>query len=153
MIGQNGPVHVDASLVTDATPEAVYSVVADLDTYPDWLDIVAACSRVEGEDHVWLVDLRAQLGPLRRTKRLRMQRTVAEAPERVRFERREVDGRSHSAWVMDARVAPIDADRTELTVSLSYGGSLWVPVLDRILADEITRSRTRLARVVAGEHG
>jgi hypothetical protein len=55
--------------------------------------------------------------------------------------------------VMDARVAAIDDERTELTVSLSYGGSLWVPMLDRILADEITRSRSRLARVVTGERG
>jgi ribosome-associated toxin RatA of RatAB toxin-antitoxin module len=142
-------VDVVASLVTEAAPDAVYAVVSDLGTYPQWLEIVAAARPVEGEPDEWFVDLRAQLGPLRRTKRLRMRRTVADAPEHVRFERHETDGRSHSAWVMDATLAQVDETSVQLTVSLSYSGSLWIPVLDRILADEITRSRGRLADVVA----
>jgi hypothetical protein len=34
---------------------------------------------------------------------------------------------------------------------LHYGGRLWMPVLDRLLADEVERSRPRLlARVAEG---
>ncbi len=41
--------------------------------------------------------------PWRRSKRLRMVRTRHEAPHQVTFERREVDGRSHSPWVLRGR--------------------------------------------------
>ena len=34
---------------------------------------------------------------------------------------------------------------------LHYGGSLWVPMLDRLLADEIERSRPRLLRLLGSD--
>ena len=142
---------VVADLACDAEPEEVYAVIADLTTYPQWLDIV---SRVEVDGRAatsdrptgWYTDLRGQIGPLRRSKRLRMVRTV-DAPDHVRFERDEVDGRRHSDWVLDASIAVRDG-ATVLVMSLHYGGSLWLPVLDRLLADEIERSRPRLARLL-----
>ncbi len=144
---------VVANLVTDATADAVYGVVSDLGTYPGWLDIVSAARPVPDRDATWDVDLRAQLGPFRRIKRLRMQRTIADAPGHVRFERHEEDGRSHSAWVMDGRITPEGSDprKVELVVTLNYSGALWVPMLERVLSDEIRRSRGRLAALVAGQ--
>lgn len=147
-------VDVTASLDTDAGPERLFDVVADLGTYPDWLDIVPSAVPAAVDDGdpgpAWSVDLRAQVGPLRRSKRLRMVRSVHEAPHRVVFERRELDGRSHSAWVLTAEVRPGTggAGGTSLTMGLHYGGSLWVPLLDRLLADEIERSRVRLVDVL-----
>ena len=35
-----------------------------------------------------------------------------------------------------------------LSMRLHYGGTLWVPALDRVLADEIRRGRSRLAALV-----
>ena len=67
----------------------------------------------------------------------------------VTFERSERDGRNHSPWVLRADVAPI-ADGSVLTMRLHYGGSLWGPVLERLLRDEIERSRVRLLDRVAG---
>lgn len=132
---------VTAALDTDATSEALAAVVRDLGTYPDWLDIVGRAEpAAEGE---WLVDLRGQLGPLRRTKRLRMLRTVDDT-DHVRFERAETDGRQHSPWELDAALTPL-AGGTRLTMRLHYGGSLWVPLLDRLLREEIERSKPRLA--------
>ena len=45
-----------------------------------------------------------------------------------------------------------DGGRTgsELTMELHYGGSLWMPMLDRLLADEIERSRARLLEPCSG---
>jgi hypothetical protein len=92
-----------------------------------------------------MVDLRGRLGPLARSKRLRMVRTVVDAPRSVRFERRERDGRSHSPWILEAVVEPTDGGASSrLTMHLHYGGGLWGPVLERLLADEIERSRPRL---------
>ena len=41
----------------------------------------------------------------------------------------------------------------ELRMRLHYGGNLWVPLLDRILTDEIERSRPRLVAFVEGRAG
>ena len=162
---------VTATLAADVPFESLFDVVFDLSTYPEWLDIVSraeAVDAVDGEDAAWSIDLRAQVGPFRRSKRLRMVRTAHDdpggaGPANVRFERRELDGRNHSEWVMTAAVSPAaDASGSDgasdsapqLRMALHYGGSLWVPMLDRLLSDEIERSRPRLVRYVervAGE--
>ena len=95
------------------------------------------------------MDLRGQIGPLRRSKRLRMVRTRSWRPSSVRFERRELDGRSHSPWVLQADVRD-GGSGGELEMRLHYGGNLWVPMLDRMLSDEIERSRPRLLALVGG---
>jgi hypothetical protein len=78
-----------------------------------------------------------------------MVRTVADEPRTVTFERREVDGRSHSTWEMTADVVDAEAPgEVTLTVHLHYGGSLWIPALDRVLAEEVRRGRSRLAELV-----
>lgn len=141
---------ITATLETDVGPDVLYGVVADLGGYAGWLDIVGRSVEADPDPGdpgpAWLVDLRGQLGPLRRSKRLRMVRTVAQPDERVRFERRELDGRSHSPWVLEGVLAAGGVGTT-LTMTLHYGGSLWVPMLDRLLRDEIERSRPRLADV------
>jgi hypothetical protein len=138
-------VDVTADLDAPHPPAAVFAVVSDLTTYPRWLDIV---SRAEPtDDGAWSVDLRGRLGPFARSKRLRMVRTAAEEPTHARFERDELDGRAHSAWVLDAAVAPL-GDGSRLTMRLHYGGNLWMPVLERLLRDEIERSRARLLSVL-----
>jgi hypothetical protein len=148
-------VDVTATLAADVGAADLFRVVEDLGTYPSWLDIVPRAEPVDASDAdegpAWSVDLRGQIGPLRRSKRLRMVRTACEPDELVRFERRELDGRSHSAWVLEARLREpggAGTGRAELVMRLHYGGSLWVPMLDRLLADEIERSRPRLVRVV-----
>ncbi|MFM7064795.1 MAG: SRPBCC family protein, partial [Actinomycetes bacterium] len=132
-------------------------VVADLGTYADWLDIVRSVEPLpaapDDAGPAWSVVLQGQLGPLRRSKRLRMVRTVQGDDGTVRFERSETDGRSHSAWVLSAEVRPSAGaapDGSQLVMRLHYGGSMWMPLLDRLLADEIERSRPRLVEVVGG---
>ncbi len=151
-----------AEMTTSTTAEAVFSVLATLDSYPEWLEIVSRAQPAESAEGdpgpAWLVDLRAQLGPLRRSKRLRMVRSEMDEPNRVRFIRRELDGRSHSLWSLTVDVADTDAETSaaaggssSVSVHLHYGGSLWIPLLDRILADEIQRSKHRLATLVESD--
>ena len=132
---------VTATLDAPYPPEAVFAWVGDLDRYPAWLDIVPRAT-ADGEGG-WLVDLRGRLGPLARSKRLRMVRVALDSPRHVRFERSELDGRRHSSWVLEAEVAATD-EGSRLTMHLHYGGSLSGPVLERLLHDEIDRSRQRL---------
>jgi hypothetical protein len=41
-----------------------------------------------------------------------------------------------------------DGEGSILTMRLHYGGSLWGPVLERLLGDTIERSRSRLLAVL-----
>jgi len=186
--GENGRVDVNVSLPTPVSPDELFAAVESLDRYPAWLEIVG---RVEPADPMagdagpaWLVDLRGQLGPLRRSKRLRMVRFVHNPPHRVQFTRRELDGKAHSRWTLTVDVRDIsrsdgdghttdrsrsdvdgrdDADGaagtaggersgpgggSRLDMGLHYGGGLWVPLLDRVLADEIERSKPRLLELL-----
>lgn len=142
-----------AELVAPCAPEALFGWVDDLERYPDWLEIVpravAAEAAAGDPGPAWAVDLRGRLGPFARSKRLRMVRTAHEPPHRVAFDRRERDGRQHSPWTLRAEVVPVP-EGSRLTVHLHYGGNLLGPVVERLLADEITRSRTRLIERVAG---
>jgi len=139
-------VDVTADLDAPHPPARVFRWVEDLERYPSWLDIVPRVVDAPGGD-AWLVDLRARLGPFARSKRLRMVRTRHEPDHAVRFEREERDGRSHSPWVLDATVEPHDGG-SRLTMHLHYGGGLLGPVVERLLRDEIERSRPRLLRLL-----
>lgn len=137
-----------AGLEAGCPPARLFAWVEDLARYPAWLDIVRQArpdDAAPGDPGpAWEVDLRGRLGPLARSKRLRMVRTEHASGSRARFERRELDGRSHSSWILDVSV---DGSETasRLTMYLHYGGALFGPVLHRLLSDEIERSRPRLA--------
>jgi hypothetical protein len=139
------------SIEVTASPAAVFARVEDLAEYPAWLEIVRRAEPAEpaegDQGPAWTVDLRGRLGPLSRAKRLRMVRTTHDVPLHATFERREVDGRSHAPWVLQADVASTDAG-SRLTMHLHYGGGLWGTVLERMLRDEVERSRPRLTRLL-----
>lgn len=127
--------------------------VDDLDRYPRWLTIVtraAPLGDVDGRP-AWSVDLTGRLGPLARSKRLRMVRTRHDETTTV-FERVEADGRHHAPWVLTAEVTATAAG-SHLTMRLHYGGALWGPVLERVLRDEIEGATPRLLRLVGAQDG
>lgn len=158
-----------AELSAPCAPAELFTWVAELDCYPRWLEIVSRAvpaNSPPGPGEIgpaWTVDLRGRLGPLARTKRLRMVRTAYEPPQFARFERAELDGRRHSSWRLEAEVTPeppreardFDSSESLLVMRLHYGGSLWGPVLERMLGDEVERSRPRLLACVskAAPHG
>ena len=149
---------VTESLDAACSPEHLFSLVEDLGGYPAWLSIVpvavadadAAVADDEPLDDdagpAWLVELRGRIGPLARSKRLRMVRTIHEAPHRVRFERHERDGRDHAEWVLEGEVEPTD-EGSRVTMHLHYGGGFGDAVLERLLRQEIDHSRPRLRQL------
>lgn len=137
------------SAPTLATPDDLFAVVSDLGTYPHWLDLVQA-AEPGGDPGAWLVTLRASVGPLARSKRLRMVRTVDDG-QAVRFERQELDGRDHSTWVLAARVSPLAGDgpeRSEVALELRYDGALWSNLLEGVLGSAADRATERLQAYV-----
>lgn len=141
------------SIVVAAAPSAVFAHIEALDAYPAWLPLVHAA---EPDDPApgdpgpaWSVELRAKVGPFARSKRLRMVRAEHSPPTGAVFERRELDGREHAMWRLRAELRDV-AEGTELTMHLSYGGSLWTGgVLERVLDDQVRQGRAGLQRVLA----
>lgn len=152
-----------------AGPGPVFDLVSDLGTYPGWLDIVERAEPAPALDGdpgpAWTVTLRARVGVLSRSKRLRMVRSSPgsgphDGPERVsgdgagpigvaRFERREDDGRDHSAWTLEATVAPAGSGST-LTMGLTYDGRLWTSMLEPVLHAQVNRAGRGLDELAAG---
>jgi hypothetical protein len=148
--GDTWSMDLTASLEAPCAAEVLFGLVDDLSTYPQWNGLVHSAERLADEAPVWNVELRARLGVLARSKRLRMERTVGDAEAfTVTFERREADGRNHSPWVLKAAIVEHGGVST-LTMHLHYGGALWTGgVLERVLAEQITSGRERLLQLVA----
>jgi hypothetical protein len=152
-----GALETSADLVAPCTTDALWAHVDDLSDYPRWMPIVHGVERLADDDGrpAWSVELRTRVGPLARSKRLRMVRTrttVDDGDRRTaRFERVELDGRRHSPWTLDVEVAPAGAG-SRVEMHLRYGGSLWTGgILQRVLDDSIRDGRDRLAQLVT--HG
>lgn len=141
---------IERHVVVAGPVEAVFALIDDLGRYPSWMDLVHDVVRVDDgavTDAVtaWEVELRAQVGPFARSKRLRMVRTLHDAPHAVVFERSEVDGRRHAAWTLRASLADVGAESVEVTMALTYGGNLWTgAVLQRVLDDHVERGAANL---------
>jgi hypothetical protein len=160
-----------ATAEVQCAPERLFVEVADLSLYPNWMRLVHRAVPIDdASTPAWDVELRAQVGPLNRSKRLRMERTTLIADRLVVFERAEADGREHAAWILRVEIvgsgAGSGSDRStpeslvagpqgsgelaHLTMTLSYTGSLFTaaglrPVLDR----EIRDARERLVSLFA----
>ncbi len=138
---------IAAELPADA--DRIAEVLRDLANYPDWLEIVR---RVEPTDPApddvgpaWMVTLRAKVGPLARSKRLRMVRTI-DRVDNLRFERAEVDGRDHAPWILDAHLSGDDPCR--VSVELRYEGRLWSAPLEAVLGSQVDDAIPRLQALV-----
>jgi hypothetical protein len=147
-------VDVTAELEAPCRPEELFAWVEDLGRYPDWLEIVPRAEPVEAHpDDVgpaWSVDLLGRLGPLARSKRLRMVRTAHEPYRLARFERADHDGRQHSSWVLEAVVSEAPSGGgSVLAMRLHYGGALGGPIVEKLLSDEIGKSGPRLLELVS----
>jgi len=144
---------IHASLDAPCTADALFAYVDDLDRYSQWSTLVHRAEVDAADPAAWQVELRARIGPLARSKRLRMQRTARD-PEAhlVVFERSETDGKRHAPWVLRAQVDELDGVST-LHMHLHYGGVLWTGgVLERVLADQITNGREQLLELVSTTH-
>lgn len=141
------------SVVVPGSPDEVYPFVSTLDRYPDWLRLVHDVTAAPSEtDPAWSVELRAQVGPFARSKRLRMIRCVHEPDRCVEFERAELDGKQHARWSLRVDVEPTSDDCSLVTMHLAYDGALWTGgLLDRVLDEEIRRGRAGLTALVSGE--
>jgi hypothetical protein len=142
---------INATIETPVDGAHLHSLLSDLTAYTQWLDIIhqaEATTATDKDESAWNVQLRGKVGPFARSKNLRMVRTVNEVGSRVVFERQETDGRNHSAWILTAAIYEL-SNGSKVDVHLHYGGTLFTGgVLERLLADQITRGRERLLQAL-----
>lgn len=152
-------VRTTESVTVPAEPAKVFPYVAELDRYPDWMRLVHRATRLDPtDDHTepagpaaWDVEIRAQVGPFARSKRLRMIRSLCEEASAVEFERQELDGKRHARWWLRVELEPATPASTVVTMHLVYDGALWTGgLLDRVLDDEIRKGRAGLTDLVGG---
>ena len=149
-----GALHTTADLVAPCAVDELWAHVESLERYPRWMRLVHDVEVMAPDPHgpAWSVELRARVGPLARSKRLRMVRTahdVVGERRRAVFERVELDGRRHSPWTLTVDAAPAGPGESRLEMALDYAGSLWSGgVLQRILDDAIRDGRDELRRLV-----
>lgn len=141
---------VVATVDVPVSAETLFAFIADLTNYTQWLELVHCATPDANQANLsmpcWTVELRARLGVFARSKRLRMCRTVCDAPNTVVFERREQDSRRHSAWVLRANVSATPTGAM-LETNLHYSGNLFTGgTLERALADQITSGREKLIK-------
>ena len=140
---------IERSLEADCPASTLFPYIRDLAEYPRWMPLIHDVEAVD--DDTWEVELRAKVGPLARSKRLRMARTACENDRLAVFERAEVDGKNHAPWVLRARLDTVEGG-TRLTMFLRYGGTLWTGgVLERVLDDQVRRGSEALLELVSAE--
>lgn len=153
-------------LIAPCGPGELFFHVSDLDRYPVWMGgLVYAAERLEDDSDdrpVWWVELRTRIGPLARSKKLRMVRSEHVDGHLAVFERQEVDGREHSTWRLRAEVTALAPSASDITTSgehevveshlemtLTYEGRLWTGgILEKVLQDQIDRARDQLLSIL-----
>ncbi len=135
---------IESTVLADTA--RVQRVLCDLTTYENWLDLVdrvEVAEAAEGDTGpAYEVTLIAKIGPFARRKRLRMVRTDS-GDDGATFERREIDGRDHSSWILGAHA--YEGDPTRVTMRLAYGGGLWSDALEGVLENQVAGAVDALA--------
>tara|TARA_B100000287_G_scaffold419668_1_gene458176 strand:+ start:444 stop:902 length:459 start_codon:yes stop_codon:yes gene_type:complete len=133
------------TITLQAEIEHAYSVLSELTTYTEWLNFIDSVEPVESEDDlVWMLVLKAQLGPFSRMKKLRMARVTSEPWKLIRFERKEISGRDASDWSIDVKFKQLDLETTEITFVVSYSGKFWTRTLETVFNTYVDQARADL---------
>ena len=133
------------TVTVQAEIEHAYSVLSELTTYTEWLNFIDSVEPAESEDDlVWMLVLKAQLGPFSRMKKLRMARITSEPWKLIRFERKEISGRDASDWSIDVKFKQLDLETTEITFVVSYSGKFWTRTLETVFNTYVDQARTDL---------
>jgi hypothetical protein len=128
----------------------VFAVIADLTTWPRWLDVVTRVTP-DGE-RAWRVRLGVKLGPIDLGRDVRLVARTCDAPARLVVEREEVDGRDDHSPIeiaVDVTAATEAGDgmpASDVTLAAHVGKRL--PLLD--LEGEIERRGPAALRALEG---
>lgn len=148
--------NVEADFEAPCPPELLFSIVEDLAEISPWLDLLGdavPCSPAQGDiGPAWDSTFAIKLGPLTKTKDVRLVRIVHKAPSEVVYERHEVpvEGRDPSQiamWRLTLKVRPVDSG-SRLDVHVFYGGDALGDMAEGILTKELKKSRPALLKEV-----
>lgn len=148
--------NVEASFEAPCTPELLFSIVEDLGNITPWLDLLGGAepSPADPADTgpAWGATFAIKLGPLTKTKDVRLVRIVHSPQADVVYERHEVpvEGRDVAQiamWRLTMTVSPTDAG-SALHVHVFYGGDALGDMAEGILTKELNKSRPALLKEI-----
>ncbi len=146
--------HKELNATVNKPLDSVWPVVSDLATFPQWIEIVDTVVVDAGEPPAHFVILKARLGPISRSKKLRMVQTARggesdpEANNSVTFERQETHDIEVAMWKMNVTACSTGESSTQLSISLSYDGELWLPAFGAILDSQVPKTIESLERYI-----
>ena len=133
------------SVIVKAAVDRSFFVLSDLKNYEDWLDFVESVEPLESAaNSVWMIVLKAQLGPFSRMKKLRMVRVESSPNTSIKFQRVEISGKDASDWVIDVTFEQVGSDSSEITFAVSYSGKLWSRALETAFDTYVEKARFNL---------
>tara|TARA_Y100000816_G_C25916565_1_gene478005 strand:+ start:265 stop:717 length:453 start_codon:yes stop_codon:yes gene_type:complete len=133
------------SVIVEAAVDRSFFVLSDLKNYEDWLDFVESVEPLESvTNSVWMIVLKAQLGPFSRMKKLRMVRVESSPNTSIKFQRVEISGKDASDWVIEVTFEQVGSDSSEITFAVSYSGKLWSRALETAFDTYIEKARVDL---------
>ena len=130
------------SVIVEAAVDRSFLVLSDLKNYEDWLDFVESVEPLESvANSVWMIVLKAQLGPFSRMKKLRMVRVESSPYTSIKFQRVEISGKDASDWVIEVTFEQVGSDSSEITFAVSYSGKLWSRSLETAFDTYVEKAR------------
>tara|TARA_Y100001968_G_C19441946_1_gene763022 strand:- start:3384 stop:3842 length:459 start_codon:yes stop_codon:yes gene_type:complete len=133
------------TVTVQADIEHAFSVLSDLAIYTQWLNFIDSVEPVGTEDDlVWMLVLKARLGPFSRMKKLRMAKVTSEPHKLIRFERKEISGKDAADWSIDVNLKGLGAMSTEIIFVVSYSGKFWNRTLETVFNTYVDQARTDL---------
>ena len=133
------------SVIVNAGIERSFFVLSEMTNYALWLDFIDSVEAIDSEgDPVWVLVLKAQLGPFSRMKKLRMAKVLSDHHRMIRFRREEVSGKDVSEWSIDIIFEQLDLNDTQITFKVSYSGKLWSRALETAFNSYVEKARIDL---------
>ncbi len=144
--------NVEATFEAPCEPELMFSLMEDLENITPWLDLLGGAERTTADPSdvgpAWDATFAIKLGPLTKTKDVRLVQIVHEPYEKVVYERHElpIEGKDASQiamWRLTMKVSPTDTGSL-LYVHVFYGAEALGDMAEGILTKELNKARPAL---------
>lgn len=148
--------NVEESFDVPCAPEVLFAITEDLANISPWLDLLGAAVPASPDPSdvgpAWDATFVVKLGPLTKTKDVRLVRIEHEPYKSVVYERHEIptEGKDPSKiamWRLTLKVSPTN-DGSSLFVNVFYGGDALGDMAEGILTKELNKSKPALLKEV-----
>lgn len=148
--------NVEESFEAPCSPEVLFAITEDLANISPWLDLLGDAKPASPDPSdvgpAWDATFVVKLGPLTKTKDVRLVQIEHEPYKSVVYERHEIptEGKDPSKiamWRLTLKVSPTN-EGSSLFVNVFYGGDALGDMAEGILTKELNKSKPALLKEV-----